>query len=403
MEDKWPVYYSDTVHISNKDSSVAIVCLWTKKERLMEKLNHNSYCFLGQLYSKEYGLLILLRNLLANPHIHHLVVTGIDLNDSSTGLVNFFEKGINSEGFIDGTEVAIDKKITPEHIAAIRKRITLHDLRDRTAQEVNEYVKALTQKDIDETPVFIELPELATPIRYPTDNSGFKIRGKSFSAAYEELLFTILRFGKYIPETRKVILKNVLFFVSGFSDTDMKYLHEYLGEFNKGADSRKTYNGLSKDALNEQEKFPEQKTVFAEKMDCWEGLRQTVKSFAEAEDTEICIMIANAYLDEEKLEDALEAVEKKPRTSAWDPDPHGNLVIRVEENKIKILQIAQDGRTIDSFEGTSAKELYKKIASEKRISLLYHALDIGAELQKAETALKQGGKYVQDRPANSEK
>ena len=43
------------------------------------------------------------------------------------------------------------------------------------------------------------------------------------------------------------------------------------------------------------------------------------------------------------------------------------------------------------------KELSKKIASESRVSLIYHALDIGAELQKAEICLNQGKKYVQDK------
>ena len=56
---KWPVYYSDTIHLSNPDSEIAIVCLWTKKERFIEKLDPNDYCYIGQLYSQEYGLQII--------------------------------------------------------------------------------------------------------------------------------------------------------------------------------------------------------------------------------------------------------------------------------------------------------------------------------------------------------
>ena len=48
--------------------------------------------------------------------------------------------------------------------------------------------------------------------------------------------------------------------------------------------------------------------------------------------------------------------------------------------------------------GETGMEVFNTIIREKLASTLQHAADLGAELQKAEIALKQKVKYTQDDP-----
>ena len=46
---EWPKEFSDQIIIGNLDSNIAIVTLWTKKEKVAEKLDKNDYSIIGQL------------------------------------------------------------------------------------------------------------------------------------------------------------------------------------------------------------------------------------------------------------------------------------------------------------------------------------------------------------------
>ena len=385
-KDKWPVYYADTVHLSNKESNTGIVCLWTKKERVIEKIDPNNYCFIGQLYSKDYGLQILLRNLLANNQIRCLVVTGLDLNDSAQGLINFFEKGIEKDNRIKETEIYLDNKIASEHIQIIRDRVKLIDLRETNINDLDEELRKLEKQNPKGKEIIIELPDIEPPIRYPTDFSGFKIRGTDFFRAYRYLLKNILRFGLYDEEKKEVYIGNVSFFIEKLTEDDTNYLSKRI---------RKLWEPKLSKKLNYEEK--EYETFFVEEMDCWDEIKDAVITMFAENKKNICFMIGKAYIPEKFLEDAVEIVGNNiPKK--WLPDPHGNIVIRTENKTIRAMHVNQNGKAIDEFTGSTAKEVYRKIASNIAISMIYHALDIGAELQKAETAIKEGKKYVQDRP-----
>lgn len=384
--DKWPVYYADTVHVANKKSNVGIVSLWTKKERVIEKLDSTIYCFIGQLYSKEYGLQILIRNLLANNQIRYLVVTGIDLNNSSEGLVNFFENSVDKDNKIINTELYLDDAIKKEHIDIIRERITLVDLRNSKIDELNEEIKKLEQKNVEGKEIIIPLPKIQPPIRYPTDFSGFKIRGTDFFRAYRYLIKNILRFGIYDEQKKQVWIGNVNFFIQNLTEDDSNYL------------SKRKHNSWEvKQKTNFKHDGKEYETIFVNELDCGEEIKDAIISLFSESEKNICLMIGKAYLKEDFLEDAVEIVGNSI-SKKWLPDPHGNILIRVEAGTIKVMHVDQNGRPIDEFKGKTAKELNSKIASNIAISMIYHALDIGAELQKAEIALNEGKIYVQDRP-----
>jgi hypothetical protein len=381
------LYYSDTIHIGNPNSQTCILCLWTKKERVIEKVSRENYAFIGQLYSKDYGLQILLRNLLAYPQIRNLVVVGVDLNNSGEGLVNFFSRGVDSENKIIDSDVVLDSLLKFEHLEILRKRIKLWDFRD--LKEFSKLDRRLAKiKDGGELSdelaqkIIVPLPSLSPPVRFPTDFSGFKARGDDFYSAYRSLLSKISRFGVFNPEKKIMSLPNIIFFVSKFSHEDKNYLL-----------SRKKKKGKL-EVFEFSHDLGKVKTLMMKEIEIWDNLKDICAQLLETES--LCIIIGQAILKEENIEDVVELLGNSQRHK-WESDPHGNLVIRVEGGEIKVIHLSSRGSVLEEISGDNAKELFKKIASTNKISMIYHALDIGAELQKAEIALKKGVKYVQDK------
>ena len=79
-----------------------------------------------------------------------------------------------------------------------------------------------------------------------------------------------------------------------------------------------------------------------------------------------------------------------------DADPRGNVVISVADRKITAELITDHGKM--EISGKSAKEVAYRIARLGLLSSPLHYADIAMELQKAETAMKLGLGYKQDRP-----
>ena len=143
---KWPLYHSDLLTVGNAKSSVCIITLWTKKEEVMRHVPSKNYAILGQLYSKYQGISALLRNCLANKSIRHLVIVGNDLSGSGQALVDFFEKGVDSNHLIKGTTINIEKEIPYSALENLRKHIMIHDYRSiKDFSKFLEIIKKLPQ------------------------------------------------------------------------------------------------------------------------------------------------------------------------------------------------------------------------------------------------------------------
>jgi thymidylate synthase len=80
-------------------------------------------------------------------------------------------------------------------------------------------------------------------------------------------------------------------------------------------------------------------------------------------------------------------------------DPRGYMVISIDKKINATLHNFQGGILIN-MEGSTAKEIIGRIAQLDLLSRPDHLLDIGAELQKAEIALKEGLDYHQDKSIN---
>jgi len=93
------------------------------------------------------------------------------------------------------------------------------------------------------------------------------------------------------------------------------------------------------------------------------------------------------------------------RIKDWKMDPKGYFLIKVDREKklIEVGYVQKDNRVEKIIVGKTAMEVFNTIIKEELISLLQHAADLGAELQKAEIALKENVEYVQDDPLDFSK
>ena len=90
---------------------------------------------------------------------------------------------------------------------------------------------------------------------------------------------------------------------------------------------------------------------------------------------------------------------KYDRIRDWEMDPKGYFLIRVEreDGLIRAAFCTLSDHTIQAeVTGKTALEVVNTLIREEMVSTLQHAADLGAELQKAELALRHGLEYVQD-------
>lgn len=132
------------------------------------------------------------------------------------------------------------------------------------------------------------------------------------------------------------------------------------------------------------------------------GLRKIHKEISDRVGIEmgtLTIISCSAHIEYNNLRAAKDIVEKyyekEVKFCEW--DPRGNIVLRLENGGIKAFHYSPDGKKIQEFFGKTAREIMYQLEKEMVVSLTAHALDLGAELQKAEIALKNGVVYNQDR------
>lgn len=90
-----PIYKEK--QLTSGDGVIAIVTGWTVKDFVAKKLEPSEYAVIGQLYSPARGINILIRNLLANPHVTVVTILNATREDINAGgcqcLYDFFERG----------------------------------------------------------------------------------------------------------------------------------------------------------------------------------------------------------------------------------------------------------------------------------------------------------------------
>ncbi|MEO5347390.1 MAG: hypothetical protein H7834_13590 [Magnetococcus sp. YQC-9] len=205
-----PLHYGERLTLVNPLADVGIVTLWSPVRVVREHLARlgvdlspetSRIAVLGTLYGE--GLPELLRNLLYNPQIRHLVLFGVDLGDARASLTGFFQRGVEATlclgsvvHQIIGTGHKIDDGVKPEDFAG---RLQLVDLGrpgdEESAGRVREFFATLGAVE----PVVPERREVPMPTfevsRFPSDPRGHQILADTPLLAWKELIHRLYRFG----------------------------------------------------------------------------------------------------------------------------------------------------------------------------------------------------------------
>jgi len=110
-----------------------------------------------------------------------------------------------------------------------------------------------------------------------------------------------------------------------------------------------------------------------------------------------------AHIYEERWKLAQEIVEKYGFQKRPYPfDSRGYFVISVDKKDIVAKLYSNEGKFLQEFrcnglEEKAAIKMYNNMISAEAVSEISHAFDLGAELQKAEIAIKHNLKYIQDK------
>ncbi|MBI2546635.1 hypothetical protein HYV81_05650 [Candidatus Woesearchaeota archaeon] len=232
------LYKGSRLIIGNPDGNVGIITLWTKASEIAKKIDKNNYAVLGQLFSAERGLDLLVRNLLANPQIQHLIITGVDFSRSGIVLMDFFEKGFH-KGKTDITEKPcwrvnseyegyIDLDIPEEDLNQLRASIHAIKVQDITKFDFSSLKEP---KQLRKKKEFIKKEEQT--IKYVGEDIGYIVRGKTIGEAWLKILDTILKFGKinathYDDQQKEVI--NMLSIITEEDPHNFKFEEYFPGD-----------------------------------------------------------------------------------------------------------------------------------------------------------------------------
>lgn len=216
--DNWPIEYGSQLEIGNTRSNIAICCLWSLIERIKNLVDRGRYCVIGNLYSRA-GVNAMLRNILANPLIRHIVLTGKSVTDSGDALVNFFTLGVDQEWKIIENGGQIDPGFPRDVLEEVRRNVRVIDLR-RSLDFARDFEKV--SRELPTLPPFAE-PRLfvkTVPIAevYPSEFIGLVVRSPTIIDAWEEILWTIMTFGKVSPTDYGLEQREVLGLLSIIQD-----------------------------------------------------------------------------------------------------------------------------------------------------------------------------------------
>lgn len=480
-----PMYKGSRLVTGNPESSTGIVTLWTKAKELAAKIDMNDYCVMGNLYSAERGLDLLVRNLLANPQIDRLVITGVDFSKSGIVLADFFEKGfyrgktettekdtwrVNSqyEGYIDTDIPEQDLELLRQSISIARAPdITNFDFSGMKTPALKREKKMYEKKE-EEVKKFVG------------EDMGHIVRGRNVAEAWLKILDTILKFGKvngthYDDQQKEIVnLLSIIenedpnnLFIPDYMPADRQHVTEYIPRITKDMPggihkNEYTYGSRMRSWFgHDQVKAAIDKlcresisravvislwdpvkdltiggspclnhiwlrirdsrlhmTCIFRSHDMFEGYPENAYGLRVLQEDirkeivsrtgmdinlgHLMILSQSAHIYDDSWERCQTIIHKylakSQRSMMSTFDPRGNFIISTDSGSITMEHTSPAKEVIGRYTGKTAREIMDQIIFDNVISLVPHALDIGAELQKAEIAIRMGIEYNQDNP-----
>jgi len=243
-----PIYKENQLIFGNPKSQCGIVTLWSHRKNIVKELPPDSFAAVGQLYSASRGLDPLVRNLLANPSITHLMVYGRDLSKSGEILEDFFNVGVleyTTEHGITCWRVKssagngfIDYEVSIEAINVLRNSVKL--LRCASLEELLENVKNIEPVSVRGKSFVFQKKEVSLDF-YPSEETSITVRGGTVADVWLKVLDNITRFGTVTEthyDSRQKEIVNFIsvvssenphqFYVPSFLPCDKEELKRYI-------------------------------------------------------------------------------------------------------------------------------------------------------------------------------
>jgi len=471
------MYFSENLVCGNPQSEVAIITLWTPVKNIVDKIDSNLFCIAGQLYSRD-GINYIIRNILANPSIHYLIVCGKEISGSGKALIDFFQKGFDENYKILNNEFAfLHKEIPKDTLNLVRKNVQVKNLIGISEPEkiIKEIKTCLAfGKPFAKPQIFPESKGKKT-LALPHEESVFKIQGKHIGPVWLRILNLILRFGEVSESWYGNKVSELFNIAATITDEDpfspkifpyfqtnkedIKKYQENIMSGDRGDEiytyGERLWNYKGINQVNDViipflKKYPNDRAALAITFDMtrdhkaprspcmclvqattlgnklnltayfrshaifsgWVlnafGLRRLQAHIAKELSKKIgslTIFSNCAHIYDNEWQMAQELIEQylPKRIEKYSLDPRGYFVISTEGKEIVAKLFSPQGVFLEEFrqDGIAEKaaiSLYQKLLAANALSLLSHAFDLGAELQKAEIALKYNLKYIQDQP-----
>ncbi|MEB3178585.1 MAG: thymidylate synthase [Nostocaceae cyanobacterium] len=190
----------------------AVITGWTVKSTVQKQLQPHEYAVIGQLYSPTRGISLLIRNLLANPHVRFLVILNATKEDKNAGgsecLLDFFRHGF-TEGVSDTgrrcwvirSEVPgyIDIEITQNALLRLRESVEWHEA-TKIADAVDIAVQLSKRQIIEPWGESLEFPlSTVVPTVLPGTRYGHRIEGKTIAETWVKIIHRIKTTGTIRP------------------------------------------------------------------------------------------------------------------------------------------------------------------------------------------------------------
>lgn len=233
---EWPVYYKNILRVSNLDSSVGIVTMWTERDTVVKILDglEDKYCVVGNLYGQA-GITPIIRNVFAKPDLRAIILWGADLSSSGQSFLYFMQNGLNDDYQIigDPKKGMIERDIDKKSIELFRKNVEVVNLKGKP---VNELIKAV-KKYSERKPEPFAKPKIfpmtkPVPKTFPSEQIGFRVEAKTTARTWLKVLNNIMRYGraKRTRYTQTNELKEILNLTAVVTDEDPDkiYFPHYL-------------------------------------------------------------------------------------------------------------------------------------------------------------------------------
>jgi thymidylate synthase len=210
--------------ISCGSGNVAVITGWTPAKVIKEKLSLQDYGAIGQLYSPTRGISFLVRNLLANPQIRHLVLLNATEADRNSGAIEVLlwflhygcDRGVTDLGQ-EAWVINCDWKENKDsnslcfqgkgYIDAEIPESDLNLLRDSLSWVVVSKIKDCINEAWSApkntvpwgAPKSYPVPEQEVPKALPGDRYGHRIEGKTIAETWVKIIHRIKTTGTVRP------------------------------------------------------------------------------------------------------------------------------------------------------------------------------------------------------------